>query len=303
MENGVGIELNELIKIAEQLTRKRSSKLWVVTRILVSKKYRGYGHLVHMYLRWVDDIIDNPNISVAEKENFVHRQLKLMADISRLDEIKIEDMNEACLFFLNKYATENRRADIITYLKINFQAAMLDIHRLRNEGNFTSAEEEEYVTKLVSPVFFLTVCFISPKLIINENANHIGEFFYYSLSFKDFDEDMAAGFLNICKEDIIKYNVDAKNIFFDSNRFQWAKDRYPMIMKKMYDELKILRRMPFKVKLFWSPAYINVYRYLTRVKIYNYHFGFEIKKSLSQELKILISTLKMSFTVIRKVFL
>ena len=293
---------DKVFKAANIATRKRNFKLWIATQILVRKKQRRYAYISNFYLRWVDDIIDSPTIIISEKEKFLTRQYHLLESFVNISEVELISFEENYLYYIISYAKENNRHDIINYFKINFDAFALDIHRLRHGGNFTRQELEQYISLLLKPVFNLTISFILPNMVIPKNQDFIGKFFYYVLSLRDFTEDLEAGYINICKEDVTKYKINLKDICNDSNLFKWAEESYPEILAILNKEMEILSGMPLLVRILWFPGLVDQNKDLIRIKYYNFKIGHELRREFLGEIRIVFLAIIQGFYIMKKVF-
>jgi hypothetical protein len=295
--------LYEVTNHASNSTRKRHLKLWLITHILVRKKYRRYGYLVNAYMRWADDIIDNPRIDITAKELFLQRQYLLIEDFIKDDNSELNYFEENYLFHVVQFAKETKRIDYITYIRINLNAFALDINRLKNEGNFSVHELEQYLDLLLTPVFFFTRCFVAPNSIVRNSKYFVGKFFYYVLSLRDFVEDLNAGYINVCKEDVNKYSINLKDIHNDPNLFTWVKELYPKIVQILDEELQILREMPLLIKFIWFPGFIDQYGDLVRIRLYAYEIIHERKTKWYLEIHAVCLMIIKTFEMTKKIFL
>ncbi len=293
---------DEIFRQANTSTRKRNFKLWIATQIFVRSNPRKYAYLANYYLRWVDDKIDNPDICITDKQVFLSRQYMLLESFINNKSTELNDFEENYLYYLVKYSKDNNRTDIINLIKTNLDAFALDIHRLENGGSFTFNELHQYLNLLLPPVYFLTIIFTLPKFKI-KNQMFVGKFFYYVLSLRDFTEDLNAGYINVCKEDIIKYKINLENISEDSNLVEWAKELYKETLNILNEELEILHQAPLLVRMLWFPGFVDQYMDLIIIKKNGFRITAEQKTSFISKVKIFIEASIKGLKMFKIVFL
>lgn len=292
----------EVFRQANVSTRKRNFKLWIATQIFVRNHPRKHAYLANYYLRWVDDKIDNPNISIIDKEEFLSRQYMILKCFANNNLIALNSFEENYLFYLVKYSKDNDRTDIIKLIETNLDAFALDIHRLKNGGSFSKDELQHYLNLSLPPVFYLTIIFIYPKTRI-KIQKFVGRFFYFVLLLRDFLEDLNAGYINVCKEDLFKYKINPNYIAKDPNLVHWAKDIYKEILKILYEELEILHHAPLLVKMLWFPGFVDQYMDLLIIKEKNFIITTEMKISYISKIMIFIKAMIEGLKMFKKVFL
>lgn len=296
------ISLIQAIKAANKATRKRGFKLWFATQLFISQKKRGYVYLLHMYLRWVDDFIDDPRNSIWAKRTFITHQRDLMARKLHGENIKVTTQEEDYLLHFIIYLIKNNKLDFIDYLENTFKSFEMDTGRLENDGVFSKSELSEYLTLLNEAIFKISFLFIPTKKNHKEINGFIGNFFWYVLAIRDFKEDINAGFINISREDLNKYNLDNRNLLKDDRRFLWLKENYTRILELLEDELIVMSKMPFFVKVVWGLSYFNLVGEFQRVKVYDFKFGIEVKKEPVKEFKTIISSIYIGIQIFLKIF-
>ncbi len=179
----------------------------------------------------------------------------------------------------------------------------MDAQRLYNNGIFTGNELNEYLDKVVVPVFNLTYYFLLPKVKIRKSDKYIGRFIWRVLILRDFFEDVDSGYINISKEEIEKYNLNLRHIKKDNNRMDWMKDKYPECLTILNEDILVFNSMPLKIKLFWSPIYPFMIYDIIRIKMYDYNFGVKHKKEFKKEVKIYLQSISLSIKFFFKIFL
>ncbi len=300
-ENDGQISLIAAITAANKATRKRGLKLWLAAQPL-GRKQRGFVYLVHMYLRWVDDFIDNPLNSISVKRNFISRQREIMLNVLRFENVSLNSYEENYLLYFLQYLIETDRLDFVTYLNNTFKSFEMDIDRLDNDGMFSESELSEYLTLLNESIFKISFLFIPMRRNFKELNGFIGTFFWHVLAVRDFKEDIDAGFINISRENVKRYNLNTENLLEDNKRFLWLRETYPQLMRMLDEELIILSSMPFFVKSVWILSYFNLIGEIIRVKLYNFKFGVRFRKVFKKECQIIVYTILMSIKIFGKVF-
>lgn len=238
-----------------------------------------------MYLRWLDDFIDNPLNNIEAKKHLINRQREIIRISNSTSQFNSAFEKEYYLFYLIRYLVENEQVYFLKYLNSAFKSFEMDIARLEGDGIFSQNELKEYSELINEAIFKLSLLFIPTKGKPEEIKDFIGNFFWHVLSIRDFEEDVKSGFINICREDIRTFHLNTNNILADANRFLWLKKNFSKIIEIMDEESKTLRRMPLLVKVIWLLSYFNLLGELNRLKYYKYKFATEINKQYWKEFK------------------
>ncbi|NWF90440.1 MAG: hypothetical protein HXY50_13385 [Ignavibacteriaceae bacterium] len=295
------IPLSEAAKAANISTRKRAFKFWLISHLLMTKEARIYIYMLHMYLRWADDFIDTTSNSAEDKIKFVRYLFTLKEKILN-HHYDFNKLEEHYLYYSIKFAEGKNRPLILNCIDQYHELFEMEANRLSRGGIYSKEEFERYVfvniTSLM-PVFHLFLYYNSAT---NIDYGVIGRFFLYVRLLKDFEEDVNVGYLNICKEDIEKYNLNTTNILNDPKRFLWAESFSTEIFKALFDELEVMAKAPLKVKLFWTLGYIYLAKEILQIKCYKFQFGCKIKKNIVTEIIILSSTIRLGSKIIQKIF-
>jgi hypothetical protein len=280
--------LQDALKTGARFTRKRAFKFWIQTILFIRGKRRKYFYLMHLYLRWVDDFLDNPENSNLSKKEFVDNQLNLIDTLwkeeSKETMTQLKCTEEFFLYYFIKYCLQVKNYNLVNDARKIVEILGRDVNRLNNNGLFSNDELNRYLIDMGLPVFITIYYFLQPYDKTQKKITQ--SFIGYVLLLRDFFEDLEAGYLNIGSDDIRKYNLDISDMRNDKKRFDWLRDKYPEYVQLMYDEIYALKSMPLKVKLFWFPAYPFFLTELYRIKVYDYRFGEKPKKNLSKELKV-----------------
>lgn len=276
----------EIKKIAGIKTRKRNWKLWFISFFLASRTQRNYGFICHSYLRWVDDFIDTKSISIVEKRNHLNNQLKLIKEYFSGSNNNFTIIEEGYLFYLIKFSKNERKEFIITALKNILLSMLMDIDRIENHCLFSKRQLEEYLTLLIKYLFDPIYMFLTNQNIPVIQNNYIGVFSWYILALRDFKEDYEAGIINITTEDVKEFKLDLNNLFGDTNFKAWIKSKIMFANDVLKKEILVLRKMPIKVKLFWSPSYFPIIFARNRIKYYDFQITKQKGYAVITEFKI-----------------
>ena len=68
----------QLHKQAELYIKKHSFKLWLLSSLCLKNRRKKQAFFIYAYLRWIDNTIDESNLSPSEKKEFISRQIKLI---------------------------------------------------------------------------------------------------------------------------------------------------------------------------------------------------------------------------------
>lgn len=282
----------ELFKSANKFTRKKLLKFWFSTKIMVSRDSRNYGNLCHRYLRWVDDFVDDMDIGLREKKEFMKSQLLLLHTIENAENFEIHQVEEFDLYYLVQFALETKRELIIDEVKNTLKGLQNDVDRLGNDGVFTEKELKELI-RLQSESFCKMVNhFLLPSYSIPNKKIFDGAFFWYVLAVRDFNEDINAGFINISREEIEKFKLNVENLVEDERLHNWLKYKYPYIINLLERDKVTLKSFPIKLKFFWVPGYFSFLYELIRVKEYGFKFGKEVENEVMKEISVFAKTIK-----------
>jgi phytoene/squalene synthetase len=295
--------LEQSFRYARAFARKRSWKLWLVAQLFIPPSKRRFVFLSHMYFRWLDDFIDNPQNNIAAKKNLINRQHKLIQNTVNSSEFNFSFKEEYYLHYLIKYLIEKQELYFLKYLDNIIKSFEMDIARLEGDGIFTESQLEEYLNVLDESIFRLSLLFIPTRKQHEDIKGFIGNYFWYVLAIRDFKEDVESGYINICREDISKFNLDSQNILADTKRFIWLQMNFSKILKIMDEEMIILKKMPLLVKMVWLPNYFNFTWELNRLKYYEYKFAVEIKKKYLKEIISFIESMSIFIKFSARVFL
>ncbi len=244
-----------------------------------------------MYFRWLDDFVDNPRNDNAAKKNLISRQREIIQMANSSSKFSANFEKEYYLYYFIRYLNENQQTYFLKSIYDVIKSFEMDIGRLEGDGIFSRSELKEYLALLNEAIFRLSLVFIPFKQNPEGIKGFIGNFFWFVLAIRDFEEDVKSGFINISREDIRIFNLNAGNILTNSNRFLWLNENFSKIFEIMDEESITFKRMPLLVKIIWLPSYFNLLGELNRLKYYKYEFASEFKKNYLKEIKSFIEAM------------
>jgi hypothetical protein len=294
---------NSPIKEAANYVYKENIKYWSTFKIYLPKKKREYATLICAYLIWIDNVIDGTELTVTEKKKFISDQIKFI-DLLIYGEKPIPlSKEQKYLLFFYKYCLAINKKDFIYDINNIVKALNWDVERLEMNGIFREKELEKYMITLLKATFNLHTNLLLPEKDQYYNDAYIGEFFWHLANARDFREDLKAGYINISKEDFIKYNLNLNNIFTNKNLNKWFHSKIPILMGLLKSEAKILSKMQFKIKLIWFAAYTFYLPQFFRIQLYGYGFGIKPSKKYIKELNVYFSSLVIAIKQFQRIFL
>lgn len=297
------VELPRAFRLAENLARKRSPKAWLTLSFLIPRPRLKYLFLCYAYLRWVDDLIDNKTISIDEKKKFINQQIGFTASFTCEKDAIPKTNQEAFLFYFLLYAIEHKKSHIINDLKNMLEAMRMDVYRLEQKGIFDADTLSRYVTLLNKAMFGLVHSFMLQNDNYSGRYEKVGNIFWYSGTLRDFKKDLACGYVNISKEDLNEYKINIEHYNKDENLKVWLNEKITYLLKSLDTEVKILNKLPFRIRLFWSIGYPFYLHKIIRIKMYRFSFVYENKIHLLKEIKSAAASLSLGIkTILRIVF-
>lgn len=225
------------------------------------------GHILteaYSFVRYVDDTIDDPSISLDDSFSFLNDYFKKI-DAFYLDDpfIPISDYDNLLIDFLT-YDKDNHEILKEPFLEI-LQSIYYDIGRINKL--LTKDELFEYSFQMGSSFIKFISHFLGiPKEALN-SLNQIACYSCQAYMLKDIKVDLEKGYINISKEDLLLYNIDLD--YIQSKELKaWMIDQISFIEKKMLNvDLSCLKSVSFISKiilfLFLSPR-LYVLKYLKR---------------------------------------
>jgi hypothetical protein len=148
-------------EFAKGIARKDQPKASRILDFLIVKPERDYLNLCFAYLRWTDDIVDNPNIPVTKKKMFIEHQKDLITLSYKKEGFEPSVIEEACLFHFANYAISAGNLILIDEVGNMVEAMNMDVKRLEGSGIFPNAELDQYINLMSKSVFNILYNFIA----------------------------------------------------------------------------------------------------------------------------------------------
>lgn len=294
------ISVDEVFTRARIICKNRSPKATFLFDYTVSRRIRKYLDLCHGYLRWVDDIVDDPERSFAEKEGFINHQKHLIKSYQNNFEEAPNTIEEYFLYYFMEFSLHDNLGILIHDVFNMIDTISWDVDRLQNNGVFSEEKLDDYINLQTQSINNI-ICYFTNEIDLQKfNNKNIGISSANANVFmlRDLEEDIDAGFINISKEDLENYQIDINNIKYDKNLNFWIKDQIKLIVDALYLESKKLKPVPFGMRI--SHFYVDFY-YLPKIiryKVYGCFLGSFNKKSVTKE----ILTFWQSFQIVIKLF-
>lgn len=298
-----GFNFNIVVEFARDIAKKGQPKASKILDFLIDKPERDYINLCFAYLRWADDIVDNPNLPVSQKRKFIEHQRNLISLIYEKKIFEPSGIEEACFLHYSEYVTSTNNLLLVDEVKNMIDALSMDVDRLEANGVFTNAELDHYI-ELMSKSFFNILCFFSiPKTKYRKEFYLGAKFTTIALMIKDLEEDIDAGFINIPAEDIDHYMLDVKNLKKDENFSLYLAERIKFIFRILYQEVSLLKYLPMKFRIFTYYSLIYRMVWVVRAKVYGYNLKYISDQTFFKELKTYLVSFFISLNIFFKGFI
>lgn len=298
------IDLSTALTLADEILASRSPKANFLLNMGVSKSRGQYLKLCFSYLRWVDDIVDDPKVKVSYKRKFINRQLNLISNYSNNILSPIEDTAEAFLHYFIQYGLNKGKNIIIDSVRLMIEGLEMDVQRTERDGIFSEAEMSTYINKMSKSFFDVTASFILPEgkypyqdVIVTTASTKI-------LMIRDLVEDFEAGYINIAKENLYFYNLD-QHSFLQSNHLKaYLIDEIEKIIQLLLSEANIIKQFPLRLKLFNYYTQIYYLPLIFRVIACDYNLKkITEKRVFKSEIITYFLSIKLSFRLFIREFL
>jgi hypothetical protein len=297
------INLQNALLLSENIAKSKSPKAKFILDLIVNKKDRGYLNLCYAYLRWVDDLVDDPQKIITDKIEFISRQKKLAEDFSNSQSNSQINNEESFLFFFISYAIAQNKLFLIDAVKTMLESIEMDTKRLSKDGIYTAEEKQLYVDKNSKAFFNIMTGFVEPKSSLISKNIYIGRFATRLFMLRDFVDDSAIGFINITKEDLDTYSIDKLNLLNDTKIKNWAKDEFEKLIKLLFEEAVIVRTFSIKLRIFNYFSQIYYLPKIIRLKINNFNFhNIKNKRALRDKIRVYMESLRLGIKLFSKEF-
>ena len=140
------LSLKDAFKEARTIAQNTSPKATFILDRIVPKYIRNYLNLCYSYLRWVDDFIDDPIISLFEKKKFINRQKLLVKSFNNNFSEEPLLTEEYFLFYFLEFAFQNDLEMIINSVYQMVDTISWDVARFEKDGVFTKKQLNDYIS-------------------------------------------------------------------------------------------------------------------------------------------------------------
>jgi phytoene/squalene synthetase len=293
------IDLSTALTLADGIMARRSPKANFLLNMGVSKSRGQYLKLCFSYLRWVDDIVDDPKVNVSDKRNFINRQLKLISNYSNNIFTPIEDTKEAFLYYFIQYGLNRGNNIIIDSVRLMIEGLEMDVQRTERDGIFAESEMNTYINKMSKSFFDVTASFI-----LSEGKYPYQDVIVTTASTKiwmirDLLQDFESGYVNITREKLAQYNLISKNLPQNKNLKNYLESQINNIIRLLIDEAKIMKQFPIRLKLFNYYTQVYYLPKIFRVKAYGYNLlKVQNRKKLYNETVTYLLTFKLALKIL-----
>lgn len=297
------IDFNKVANFARKYARRESPKASRILDFIIDKSKRDYLNLSFTYLRWVDDIVDNPATPVEEKKKFILRQKNLLLSLyNDNNSLKPAVIEEACVFYFAQYAKSINNFILLDEVKNMVEALSMDVYRHECSGIFSNDELDHYIELMSKSLFRILANFCPPDPHYSEEFYSGAKFGTLALMIRDLEEDIETGYINIGKEDAARYKLDIKSLKNDGNFSLWLRDRIKYIFSLLDHEISQLHNMPIKLRIL--ACYSLAYRlpWIVRAKVYGYTLKYCSQRTFFKEIKAYLITSLISINIILKGF-
>ncbi|MGE5859029.1 MAG: hypothetical protein ACM34J_00650 [Ignavibacteria bacterium] len=293
---------NKVADFAREYARRESPKASRILDLIINKSKRDYLNFSFAYLRWIDDIVDNPLTPVYEKKKFIEYQKNLVSSLYKNENLDSAIIEEVCIFYFAEYAKSIDNFILLDEVKNMVEALSMDVYRLERSGVFSNEELDRYI-ELMSKSLFNILCNFTPSRHEYRREFYLGaRFTTIALMIRDLEEDIDAGFINIGDEEIKSYKLDIKNLKEDRNFPIWLKDKINYILGLLYQEVALLKYMPLKLRLLTCYSLIYRLPWIIRAKVYGYTLKYTSGKTFIKELKAYFICFAISLNIFLKAF-
>ncbi|NOX67124.1 MAG: hypothetical protein GXO85_15335 [Chlorobi bacterium] len=299
------LSLQDAFKDARNIVKSTSPKATTLFDFIVSKSIVEFLNLCHGYLRWVDDIVDDRNITLTKRKIFINRQKQLIKSYWNDSWVEPEQIEEYFIFYFVKFALQNDLEILVESVYNMVDTISWDVYRLENDGIFTKAKLDDYVniqSQSINAILFYFINELNPDEYNYKNLG-ISNVNAKLFMFRDLEEDIDAGLINIPREDIKKFNLDVKNLKQDKNLNKLIEQQIKNIIDNLYIVSTQLKQTPLKTRLIHF--YVDFY-YLPKIirfKVYGFYLGSSNKKNVYKEINTFWQSFRISVVLFKNIFL
>jgi hypothetical protein len=290
-------QFDDVVNYAKDFARIKSPKATRIWNSLANKSIRDYVYLCYVYLRWVDDFVDNPETAINKKKEFIEYQKTLIESLYNPINAETTKIEEASLIYFAEYALLSDNKVLLDEVKNMVEALSMDVYRLESSGVFSNSKLNLYIELMSKSLFNILCVFVFPKSEYREEYFLGMKFTTIALMIRDLEEDIDAGFINIGIEDIKRYNLDLGNLKNDRNLSLWLSDRIKYLFGILYEEAAQIKCLPVKFRIYTYYSLIYRLPWIVRAKVYNYSLKYISGHTLLKEIKTYLITFLLTLKI------
>ena len=155
------LSLDDAFIKARLLAQSTSPKATLILDYAVSKGKREYLNLCYGYLRWVDDVVDDPEISLLEKNEFINRQKLLIKSFQNNFEEIPSTIEEYFLYYFIEFTSKNKLKGLVDSVYQMVETISWDVNRLEKDGLFSQEQLNNYINTQSKSIADILYNFVS----------------------------------------------------------------------------------------------------------------------------------------------
>lgn len=264
-----------------------------------------YLVMSYSYLRWVDDVVDDPKVPITEKKEFIGRQKDFVKSCWNNYEVEPQCDNEYYIYYFIKYSLRNDLAKLVESVYDMVDTISWDVDRLSKDGVFSKERLENYIkiqSKAIHSILYYFLTGNNPREYKHENLG-LSTANTKMFMLRDLKEDIDAGFINISREDVEKYSLNVQNLIKDENLSLWIKDQIDLLLVTLNNEISKLKELLTKGKLFHYYTCIYYLPKIDRYRVYGYYVGSSDKRSFLKELHTYWKSALFSLRLLKRMYI
>jgi phytoene/squalene synthetase len=299
------LTLHNAFKEARSIAESTSPKATFILDRVVSKDKREYLNLSYAYFRLVDDFVDDPKTSVAEKREFIERQKNFVKSCWNNSAVEPQTKEEYFVYYFIEYSLQNNLEKLIESIYGMIDSISWDVDRLSGDGVFSEEQLYNYGSMQSESVQNILYYFMSgndPKEYKHDNLD-LSITNTRMLMLRDLEEDIDAGFINISREDVEKYGLNIRDLKKDENLNLWIKDQVQKLLQTLDNEVLKLKNIAPKGRIFHY--YICTY-YLPKIiryRVYGYYIGSSNKRTFAKEFRTYWQSFLISLKLLKRIYI
>lgn len=204
-------------KLAATITRDASTQTYYTIRFLVDRPLVADAYRAYAYFRWVDDYVDQENLTQTERTAFVARQRMIIAHTYRGE--RVDNLTDEERLVVDLITNDGAKSSGLRAYIDNMMAVMA--YDANRRGRLITGKElTNYTMWLATAVTEALHHFIGHGCAAPQNesrylavtAAHITHML------RDAIEDIAAGYYNSPQEFLVAHEIDARDVTSDAYR-------------------------------------------------------------------------------------